>query len=84
MRDPVSWFVVEAGWKVIDREGRDVGTVEGVLGEQELDIFDGLAVATRLLGKARYVPAERVTNIYDGLVELDLTAAEVARLGESS
>jgi len=84
MRTPVSWLVVEAGWKVTDRDGEDVGTVEQVLGEQERDIFDGLAVATALLGKARYVPAENVAAIYEGVVELDLSADEVSRLGDAT
>jgi hypothetical protein len=80
MRTPVSWLVVETGWKVTDRDGGDVGTVEEVIGEEERDIFDGLAVATSLLGKARYVPAERVAQIYEGIVELDMTAEEISRL----
>ena len=83
MRNPVSWLVVERGWKVTDRDGGQVGTVEEVLGEHERDIFDGLAVATKLLGKARYVPAERVAAIYEGLVELDLSGDEVSRLGDA-
>jgi hypothetical protein len=84
MRTPVSWFLVEAGWKVTDRGGEEVGTVEEVIGEEERDIFTGLAVATKLLGKARYVPAERVANIYEGLVELDLSADEVSQLGDAA
>jgi hypothetical protein len=75
--DPVSWFVIEPGWAVSNRDGGKVGTIEAVLGDSELDIFTGLTVATHLLGKARYVPSERVAAIFEGEVRLDLTAAEV-------
>ena len=80
MADEVSWLVVERGWEVVDRDARSIGRVERVLGDEDKDIFDGLAVATKLIGKARYVPAERVTSIVDGRVTLDLTHDEADRL----
>ena len=70
--DPVSWLLVEKGWDVVGRDGETIGTVDEVLGDEEADIFNGLAVSPGLLGRARYVPAERVTRIVEGRVELDL------------
>jgi hypothetical protein len=62
--------VIEPGWKVEAASGRVVGRVEEVLGETQLDIFDGLVVASGLLGRRRYVPAEVVGEIVPGLVRL--------------
>jgi hypothetical protein len=68
--DPVAWIVIEQGWEVIDAKGEHVGRVEEVVGDREEDIFNGLKVATSLLGKAEYVPAESVGEITEGRVQL--------------
>jgi hypothetical protein len=73
--DPVSWFLVERGWKVVGSDGSELGTVEEALGDENADIFDGLAVAAGLLGKPRYVPAERVGEIVEGEVHLTIDTA---------
>jgi uncharacterized protein YrrD len=80
MADPVSWLLIAEGWEVVDRDGGAVGHVEEVLADEQNDIFDGLAVATKLLGRPRYVPAERVTTIVDRRVGTDLAAGEAASL----
>jgi hypothetical protein len=78
--DPVAWIVIEPGWDVVDRDGRRVGRVDELVGDADKDIFSGLTVHTRLLGKAQFVPAERVRAIYEGRVELDLSGDEADRL----
>ena len=83
-RDPVSWLVIEPGWKVVGRGGEELGTVHEVIGDTGKDIFNGLAVSPGLLKSSRYVPAERVAQIVDGRVELDLTAEDFERLDEHS
>ena len=80
--DPVSWFVIERGWEVVDKEGGKVGHVEATLGDENADIFNGLLVATSLVGAPRYVAAEQVGELREGCVQLQLTAAEVERLPE--
>jgi len=80
--DPVSWFLVERGWKVVGSDGAEFGTVEEALGDENLDIFDGLAVATGLLGKPRYVPAEKVGEIVEDEVHLTIDKAQFDRLGD--
>ena len=80
MSDPVSWFLIEPGWKVVDAQGEQVGRVEQVVGDSSNDIFNGLAVSTGLLAKPRYVPAEQVGEITDGQVQLKLSAEHVERL----
>ena len=70
MSDPVSWLLVEPGWNVVDADGEDVGQVHEVIGDPELDIFDGLQVSAGVLGETRYVPAEEVGEITEGRVQL--------------
>lgn len=82
MPDPVAWLVVERGWEVVSSDGDKVGTVDEVLGDPNADIFDGLAVALGLLRKPKYVPAERVGEIVEGRVTLELTKAEFDALDE--
>jgi len=80
--DPVSWFVIEPGWKVVDAQGREVGSVDEVVGDSSDDIFNGLSVSTSLLGRPRYVPSEQVGTITQGRVQLKLTKDQIGRLGE--
>ena len=70
-RRPVSWFMVEPGWRVLGPEGDELGTVDEVLGDEEADIFNGLQVLSGLLAKPSYVPAERVAEIREGEIVLD-------------
>ena len=81
MADPVSWFGIERGWEVVG-DGGKLGTVEEALGDPERDIFDGLSIATGLLGKPRYVPAELVREIVEGTVRLSIGQDELERLEE--
>ena len=74
MADPVSWLVVEPGWKVVAADG------EEIVGDTGEDIFNGLAISTGVLGKPKYVPAERVTEIVEGEVHLDLPAPALENL----
>ena len=80
MADPVSWLLVEPGWKVLDPSGEEIGRVEEVLGDSGADIFDGLGVSTGLLSKPTYVPSENVAEIREGEIHLDLSSDQVAAL----
>ena len=82
MSDPVAWLVVEPGWEVVASDGAKVGSVDQVLGDQNADIFDGLAVAPGVLKRAKYVPSERVGEIVDGRVTLALSQTEFDALDE--
>jgi len=75
--DPVSWMVIEQGWSVVDADGEDVGRIDEVLGDEDADIFNGLQVLTGVLGTPKYVPAERVGEIVEGRVQLDLKKDEL-------
>jgi hypothetical protein len=78
--EPVSWFVIERGWRVVGQDGSELGTVEETLGDSSLDIFDGLAVASGVLSK-RYVPSELVAEIVEGSVKLSVDKDGFERLG---
>jgi hypothetical protein len=78
--EPVSWLMIEPGWTVVAADGTEVGTVDEIVGDENVDIFNGLAVATGLLARPKYVPAERVAEIQDGKVRLDLPAETIEHL----
>lgn len=82
MADPTSWIVLESGHTVVDTAGEEVGKVEDVLGDTVADIFDGLTISTRLLGKPKYVPSELVESIDDEAVHLTVSKEDVDRLEE--
>lgn len=82
MADPVSWLLIEPGWRVLTADGQDAGRVEAVTGDSAADIFDGLAIAAGMFARPRYVPSERVGEITDGVVRLALDRAALEALPE--
>jgi len=80
--DPVSWKAIEQGWSVLDAAGDEIGKVDQITGDLNLDIFDGITFGDggTVLTRARYVPAERVVEILQGEVRLDLSAEQAAQL----
>jgi hypothetical protein len=82
MSEPMSWYMIEPGWAVVDCDGDEAGKVADVLGDTEADIFNGLVVSIAIYSAPRYLPAEHVTNIVEGFVQADLTTPELDRLDE--
>jgi sporulation protein YlmC with PRC-barrel domain len=80
--DPVSWLMIEPGWTVVAADGTEVGKIEEVVGDTGTDIFNALAVSTSLLGRSKSVPAERVAEITEGEVRLDLSADAIEHLDD--
>jgi sporulation protein YlmC with PRC-barrel domain len=78
--DPVSWLVIEPGWRVVDRDGKSIGKVEELVGDTGKDIFNGLAVSGGLLRKPKYVPSERVAQIVEGEIRLDIPESALEHL----
>ena len=74
--------MIRPGWKVVAADGSEVGSVDEVAGDEEADIFDGLAVARSALGHPRYIPAESVGTIEEGTVHLTLSREQVDALEE--
>jgi hypothetical protein len=80
--DPVAWTLIEPGWNVVAADGSDVGRVDEVVGDENVDIFNGLKILTGRLGSPKYVPSEQVGEIVEGRVGLQLTKEEIDRLGD--
>lgn len=70
-------MMIEQGWNVVDADGDEVGRVDEVLGDTGADIFNGLNVLTGALGRPTYVAAERVGEIVEGRVRLDVSKDEL-------
>jgi hypothetical protein len=64
MGDPVSYLLIEPGWKVIGPDGKTVGKVDEVLADLQADIFHGLRV------NGEEIPADRVAEIVEGEIRL--------------
>jgi hypothetical protein len=82
MADPVSWLLIEPGWRIEAANGEEVGRVLEVTGDSGADIFDGLVIASSLFDQPRYVPSELIGEIVDGRVRLNLDHAAVEALPE--
>jgi hypothetical protein len=84
----VSWKVVQNGWAVYASDGEQVGVVFLVVGDENADIFDGLAITQHggfafhnYLDRPHYVEAAKVGEIDDsGRVTLTITADECGSL----
>jgi hypothetical protein len=84
----VSWKTIQHGWDVRCSDGETVGKVFLVVGDENTDIFDGVAfthhggafVFHNYADRPHYVPAEQVASIDDGSVTLSITAEEAAHL----
>ena len=80
----VSWRVIEHGWSVRSSDGEDIGVVFLVVGDENEDIFDGLAITHHkgfavhnYADRPHYVEASQVASIDDsGEVTLAITAEE--------
>lgn len=76
---PASYMVLERGAAVYSCDEQEVGRVEHVLAEAEIDIFDGIVLDTSVLpGGHRFVDADQVEEIFERgvLLKLDREAAE--------
>ena len=82
MSTPVSWFLIEPGWKVEASDGTEVGRVEEVTGDSNADVFDGITVGASMFARPRYVPSEQVGEIVEGRVRLTIDRAAFEQLGE--
>lgn len=63
-------------------DGREVGRLKHVLADEGTDIFDGLIVDTH--DGDRFVDAPDVDELFERLVVLKLSAADIDRLSEPS
>jgi hypothetical protein len=77
--DPaVSYQAAVPGTPVLTRSGTEIGTVEHVLQVPELDLFDGIVVATDW--GLRFVDADQIDRITIRYVRSSLDDAEASKL----
>jgi len=82
---PGSYLTLEEGLPAFSSDGQEVGKVEHVLADPEVDVFDGLVLDSSVLpGGRRFVDATQVAEIYERGVVLSLDAAQAERLPEPS
>ncbi len=62
--EPVSWLLIEPGWKVVGPGGKKVGKVDEVLADEPSGIFHGLMV------DGDEILAERIGAIHEGKISL--------------
>ena len=77
--DPaVSYLAAVPGTPVLTRSGTEIGTVEHVLQVPELDLFDGIVIATDW--GLRFVDADQIDLITIRYVRSSLDDAEASKL----
>jgi hypothetical protein len=80
MEDQVAWRATPYRAPVLDGNGKKFGTAESLLGDEEADIFHGLAVKLSDGGRLVEVTADRIARITRSAVHTDVGRAEVASL----
>ncbi len=75
---PIAYEAAVLGSPVLTSNGTAIGTLEHVLEVPDLDLFDGIVVATH--HGLRFVDADRVTRITRSKLRTDLSDAEAAQL----
>jgi hypothetical protein len=81
--EPVSYYALEQGATVYSSDGEDIGIVEHVLADEELDVFDGVVVDARSgPGGWRFADGEQVAEIGTKGIVLTLDADAARRLPE--
>ena len=68
----VSWKAIEEGADVVASDGREIGKVSRIVGDQTADVFTGLAIFVGTFSGERFVSAERVRAIWPDRIELDV------------
>ena len=82
---PSSYLALREGVPVYSSDGKDLGKVEHLLAEPDIDVFDGLVIDTSVLpGGHRFVDAAQVAEIFERGVVLGIDAAAAESLPEPS
>jgi hypothetical protein len=84
----ISWKSIAHNWIVRSSDGKDIGHVFLVVGDENEDIFDGLAVTHEghafvwhnYVDRPHYASADQVASIDEGVVTLTLTADDARHL----
>ncbi|HEY3957008.1 MAG TPA: hypothetical protein VGM53_26865 [Streptosporangiaceae bacterium] len=74
----ISYDAAVPGTPVLSSSGQRIGTLEHVLQVPELDVFDGIVIATG--GGLRFIDADRVQQITRSAIRCGIDDAEAASL----
>jgi hypothetical protein len=81
--NPIAYTVLEPGARVFTSDREMVGKVHEVLADLQVDIFDGLILATGPLGSDhRYIAGEQVEEIFENGVLLRIDSEAAGQLPE--
>jgi uncharacterized protein YrrD len=80
----ISWMALTEGTSVVSSDGEEVGKVSAVVADVGKDIFSGITFKQGLLSGDHFVPADRIAEITQSRVLLDLTAGEAQELPDKS
>ncbi|HZQ48711.1 MAG TPA: hypothetical protein VFB69_00185 [Candidatus Dormibacteraeota bacterium] len=76
----IAWMAMPYRAPVYGMDGVEIGTAESLLGDEEADIFHGIAIKRRSGGPTAEVPATRIKKITEKGVVTDLDSSDVAAL----
>ncbi len=84
----IAWQNIEHNWDVFASGGEQVGKVFLVVGDENEDIFDGIAITHHggsfvfhnYEDRPHYVSADQVASIDQGRIALSITAEQAAHL----
>ncbi|MEP9365675.1 hypothetical protein ABLE68_22090 [Nocardioides sp. CN2-186] len=75
---PIAYTALQPGTPVQTSDGHDFATVESVLVDEVVSVFDGIVVQTA--DGTRFVDAPQVDSIYTTYVRTTLSAEQAAQL----
>jgi uncharacterized protein YrrD len=78
--EPISWMALAEGTDVHSSDGEELGKVSKVIADVQKDIFSGIAFRSHLLGHQRFAPADKVGEITQSAVHLNISSTEVEEL----
>jgi len=75
---PIAYTALQPGTPVQTSDGKDFATVQAVLVDEKVSVFDGIVVQTA--EGERFVDADQIGPIYTAYVRTTLSAAQAATL----
>ena len=76
--DPIAYTALQPGTSVQTSDGYDFATVQAVLVDEKVSVFDGIVVQT---GEGRrFVDADQIESIYTTYVRTTLSVEQAAHL----
>ena len=75
---PIAYTALQPGTPVQTNDGHSFATVEAVLVDEKVSVFDGIVVQTA--DGTRFVDADQISSIYTSSVRTSLTAEQAANL----